>query len=430
MTHPRLSALALLVTACPSDSGGAEGTSSGPSSSTAADTADSTGGGADCGNGTRNGSEECDGSDLGGLECKDVSPSYNGGTLACGATCTFDASACTIAPDAALVRLNELTSDSVLMGTYAGPNDAIELYNAGSVDADLAGWKLSDDPTFLASKTYVFPPGTTLAAGEFLVLLSLDAAAMTGDFPFGVSDSMVETIVLADGGGAMIDAVTVDGYLARVSYCRVPDGTGAWAQCDQTFGAANEAALTACGNGVIEDAEVCDGSDLAGNTCTGLALGFTGGMLACAPTCKFDTSDCTTTSDLVINEVESTTDAIELFNGGDVVVNLSGLILTDARVDAAYDATVDDAELVFASGTMLAPGGYLVVPLGLGPGQHPFGLDAQGDTITLLNPQPTLTVIDHVTYGDGEAAMSYCRQPNGPGGAWTADCTPSMDAEN
>lgn len=46
-----------------------------------------------CGNGIQEGSEQCDGSDLGGATC--VSLGYAGGTLSCQADCTFNTSACT-----------------------------------------------------------------------------------------------------------------------------------------------------------------------------------------------------------------------------------------------------------------------------------------------------------------------------------------------
>lgn len=46
--------------------------------------------------------------------------------------------------------LNEVTSKGVKTGPYADMGDAIELYNAGGADADLTGWKLSDDPSFPA----------------------------------------------------------------------------------------------------------------------------------------------------------------------------------------------------------------------------------------------------------------------------------------
>jgi len=47
-----------------------------------------------------------------------------------------------------------------------------------------------------------------------------------------------------------------------------------------------------CGNGVIETGEQCDGGNLGGATCT--SLGFSGGTLACTGSCTYDTSGCTT----------------------------------------------------------------------------------------------------------------------------------------
>jgi hypothetical protein len=46
-----------------------------------------------------------------------------------------------------------------------------------------------------------------------------------------------------------------------------------------------------CGNGAIDSSEECDGAALGGATCQ--SLGFTGGTLACAPDCTFDTAGCT-----------------------------------------------------------------------------------------------------------------------------------------
>jgi subtilisin family serine protease len=48
-----------------------------------------------------------------------------------------------------------------------------------------------------------------------------------------------------------------------------------------------------CGNDLRESAEICDGSDLAGQTCQ--TQGFDNGLLSCNPGCDgFETSDCTT----------------------------------------------------------------------------------------------------------------------------------------
>ena len=425
----RMLALGALFTACGAPAGESEGT--GSDSGTASGATDTPTSGdpvGDCGNDVIEAGEACDGAELGGQQCADVNPAYTGGTLSCGASCTLDASGCALAPDSALVTLNELTSEAVLAGSFAGEGDAVELYNGGAQAADLSGWKLSDDPSFPDLKTYVFPAGSALGPGEFTVLIARDAMTMAGDLPFGLNDKTRETLTLADAGGVTVDSVTVDGYKAVISYCRLPDALGAWEQCEQTFGAKNQLAATACGNDEREDAEACDGADLAGQTCAGLGLGYSAGALACTLGCRFDARLCTTDSELVINELESTADAIEIYNGGAAAVDLSGFILTDDRVDESYDAAQDAAELVFAPGTSLAAKAYLVVQLGTGPGQHPFGLGASGDTVTLLKPGPL--VIDQVSYGPDEAAVSYCRQPSGPGGAWTADCVPTLGGAN
>lgn len=49
-----------------------------------------------------------------------------------------------------------------------------------------------------------------------------------------------------------------------------------------------------CGDGVVQSAlgEDCDGSNLAGGSCS--MLGFSGGTLACTASCKLNTTGCTT----------------------------------------------------------------------------------------------------------------------------------------
>lgn len=53
---------------------------------------------------------------------------------------------------------------------------------------------------------------------------------------------------------------------------------------------ASEVGGDACGNGLVDDPEQCDGDDLDGNDCLG--AGFVSGALACTPQCTLDTSDC------------------------------------------------------------------------------------------------------------------------------------------
>jgi len=48
-----------------------------------------------------------------------------------------------------------------------------------------------------------------------------------------------------------------------------------------------------CGNGIVNGAEECDGTNLGGATCTSVPGGFGGGTLACDGACAYDTSGCT-----------------------------------------------------------------------------------------------------------------------------------------
>lgn len=52
----------------------------------------------------------------------------------------------------------------------------------------------------------------------------------------------------------------------------------------------------ACGNAIAEPGEDCDGRDLAEQTCASLDEGFVAGRLACASDCTFDTTGCVSRS--------------------------------------------------------------------------------------------------------------------------------------
>lgn len=412
--------------ACGNDPGtttdASTGTDTTPATSDATDTPT---GAAFCGDGTRDEGEDCDGEDLADQTCEGLDPMWSGGKLQCSADCKYVTSGCENDPAAAQVALNEVTSKGASDGPFADKGDAIELTNVGADAIDLAGWKLSDDPTFPIDKTYVFPPGSSLAPGEFFVLVQYDDNTMTGDFPFGISSSGEETITLANAADVTVDELIVQGADAAVSYCRIPDGTGAWQTCDLTLGTTNKAASVTCGDDELEGDEVCDTSQLGAHTC--MELGFTGGTLACSASCQLDASKCTSGNMLVINELESSDDRIELHNAGAMPIDITGWILTDDPPGPGYDPDADMEKLVFPAG-MLAAKEFLVVAKGDAAGQHPFGLGETGDSVTLLDAD--LKPISHVTFGPMQAALSYCRLPDGPTGTWTVDCVPTFGAAN
>ena len=53
-----------------------------------------------------------------------------------------------------------------------------------------------------------------------------------------------------------------------------------------------DAGPAACGDGILDPGEECDGADLGGATCTSVPGGYTGGTLACGASCTYDTTGC------------------------------------------------------------------------------------------------------------------------------------------
>lgn len=104
-------------------------------------------------------------------------------------------------------------------------------------------------------------------------------------------------------------------------------------------------------------------------------------------------------SNIVINEVRASgDDEIELFNRGDVDVDLSGWEVADER----------NEPYLIPEGWSIGAGEYLVLVKGT---HHPFGLGA-ADQVTLRSPSKT---VDEVVWASGAANTSYCRIPSGSG---------------
>jgi hypothetical protein len=171
---------------------------------------------ATCGEGGVEVGEVCDGAELGGQGCDSLG--LGAGTLACAADCQgFDAAGC--APLEGSVRINEVES---------GGTDRIELHNTGGAAASLEGYVISD----AGGNSYAFDAGASIAPGGYRVLVGMT------DHTFGLG--VEDTLVLEDGLGKVMDTVRWTAYQATVSYCRRPNGTGAFEACAKaSFGAAN-----------------------------------------------------------------------------------------------------------------------------------------------------------------------------------------------
>lgn len=92
-------------------------------------------------------------------------------------------------------------------GDESSLEEFIELHNPGGVDVDLSGWSLTD------AVSYTFPPGTTLAAGGYVVaaedpptMMNRYGVAAYGPWR-GKLSSRGETIDLRDAAGVLRDRV-------------------------------------------------------------------------------------------------------------------------------------------------------------------------------------------------------------------------------
>jgi hypothetical protein len=186
-----------------------------------------------------------------------------------------------------------------------------------------------------------------------------------------------------------------------------------------------------CGDGVAEGAELCDGNDLRGQSCPA------GGTLVCTALCTLDTTGCTfdpTMPAVRFNEVVSddvtagpfrgAVDAIELYNAGGAVADLSGWQLSD---DPTFP---DDKTYTFPPGASLASGERLVLVQldeATGMGDYPFGISAsEPESLALIDADGTIA--DSVSFAGTSALVSWCRIPDGDG-EWQ-ECVQSLGELN
>src|SRR3989344_5094388 len=120
-------------------------------------------------------------------------------------------------------------------------------------------------------------------------------------------NNVIETGEVCDGTSLAGQSCTTRGFTGGTISCSV----------DCLSFNTNLCTTTLCGNNVVETGEVCDGSSLAGQSCS--TRGFTGGTISCSVDCRsFNTNLCTTT--LCGNNVVETG---EVCDDGNTITELS-----------------------------------------------------------------------------------------------------------
>lgn len=256
---------------------------------------------------------------------------------------------------------------------YSSNPDWVELYNSTDSEMDLSGFILQDDKG--AAEEYKLPAGTKIEAKGYIVV---DA------FAFGLSSSKGDVVRLLDADNGLVDEVSLPIMEDGKSYGRTTDGTSQW----KTFDTPTK------------------GRD---NTSTG---GEEPGSAV----------------KLYINEVLSApagedADFIELYNGEDSELDLSGFILQDDKGAAE--------QFVIPEGTKIASKGVVVfsqVSPGAGVG-FTFGLSSKGDKVILLDKNSiVLDQVDTPDFSDAKG-QSYARVGNG-GAMWQICDAPTKGKDN
>ena len=247
--------------------------------------------------------------------------------------------------------------------------DMVELYYDGAAALSLSGISITDAPQDPAR--FVFPAGTTIQPGGYLVLYA-DSNATTSGIHLGFGlEGDGEGLYLYDSAGTLLDSVEFGLQIPDLSIGRLArrssGGTGSdgqWRLTAPTFGQANSAVPLGDPSTLRINEWLADG--------------------------------------LVLFE----DDFIELFNPHAAPVDLSNLYLTDNPVTQPNKYPL--GPLSFMAGQGFAA--FRADNQGR-PGHMDFKLSADGEIIALLNAEGK--EIDKVFYGPQTTDVSQGRVPDG-----------------
>jgi len=255
-----------------------------------------------CGDDFMDPGEECDGTDLGGLDCLSVGGYDPDAQLSCNPDCTLNRTSC-----------GSFCGDGIVDTEHGERCDSGNLNGQSCQSLNFTGGALTCDDASCDLDTR----GCTTLCGNGLVETGEpcdDGNELDGD---GCDSACVIEEGFYCEGGSPSDCGPVCGDLSVVGD-ETCDGENLDGQSCVTLGwhdgelACSEdcrldtvgcESAGRCGDGVVQpEFEACDGDDLFGASCA--SSGFSAGALACDAGCALDTSACTTCGNAVIEDGE------------------------------------------------------------------------------------------------------------------------------
>lgn len=283
------------------------------------------------------------------------------------------------------IVINEIVASNVNYPNSDGRcTDYIELWNQGDIPLDLSGYQLGD---IAGAQLYVFPAGTMIQPGEYLVVYCSNTAP-EGYAPFEINRGGGESFYLIAENGAIVDSVTTMATDVDQAMLRQADGT--WI------------VSPLLSPGKVNDAAQAPGLDTYNPGVSTVRL-----------------SEVSAVSSLYLREHRVLCDWIELYNTSESPADLSGFTLTD---------NVGNNKFTFPAGTLLDGNSYLLIPCSdklSDPAVAPFGLSQQyEEVITLLDPTGRIAEMLHTV------PMTQGSMILGADGIWTTTDLVSPGYEN
>ena len=283
-------------------------------------------------------------------------------------------------PASVSVRINEvMTSNKGSVPDELGNfPDWVELYNPSDKTVDLSGYGLSD--SLIEGGKYVFPSGTRLEPGEYIVIYCSGEAETPLHAAFRLSAR--DELAFFNSAGKALSSISLKAVAAGMTLAL--DESGAWQEMKPSPGYPNTeegAAAFEAGLHETEDIGVYINEFLASNATSFRAA---------------DGSYC---------------DWIELYNSTDAQVDLSGFGISDNLTQPM--------KYQLPQGTSIPAGGYLLILCsgneGLIEGElhAPFSLRAYKEDVVLSSPNGK--ILDSFSYQKQETDISMARMPDGSG---------------